>query len=671
MSNRLAQSTSPYLLQHQDNPVDWWPWAPETFAEAKRLDKPILLSVGYAACHWCHVMAHESFEDENCARLMNELFINIKVDREERPDVDTIYQNALALLGQHGGWPLTMFLSPDGKPYWGGTYFPPRQSYGRPSFKDVLRRMAEVYHQEKDAVVKNQESILNALEQMAAIRPGGGFSIELLDQVAQRIVGFIDPVHGGLQGAPKFPQVSIFKLLWQAWARTKNQAFRDAVLLTLERISNGGIYDHLRGGYARYSTDELWLAPHFEKMLYDNAQILELLCWVQLDSPIPLWSQRAIETLEWLAAEMIGEGGGLAATLDADSEGVEGKFYVWDAAEIDDVLGADALLFKRVYDVSSHGNWEETNILNRLHPQLTTMTEDQILQDCRTKLLAVRNQRIRPGWDDKILADWNGLMIQALVKTASAFGLTQANEIALKAYQFVVDKMIHADHRLFHVYRGGQRHIDASLDDYAGMMGAAICVFEHSGAQKYLEQAEVWARILDQYYWDPVDGGYYFTASDAETLIVRSRHANDNATPSGNGVMADNLVRLFYLTGRPDYRAKAQKLFEVFSGALARNALAMPTLCNAFELLENAVHVTMVGDLNNLDSYLPAVKKMAGPLLILQPIDRNQKLPQDHPAADKLAINDSDSFYLCVGPVCQPPVTELEALSAVLERVRS
>ena len=365
--NRLKYETSPYLLQHQENPVHWWAWGPEALAEAKRTGKPILLSVGYAACHWCHVMAHESFEDEATAGVMNELFINIKVDREERPDIDAIYMGALHRLGEQGGWPMTMFLDSDARPFWGGTYFPKQQRFGRPAFVTVLLRIAEAYQNQSENVRKNAEAILASLKEDAG---GEAASLEQkpkIEDLVQRIAHAVDREHGGLSGAPKFPQWNVFWLLWRGGIRFDDQSARDAVVTTLRNICQGGIYDHLGGGFARYSVDELWLVPHFEKMLYDNALLIDLLTEVWRETHDQLFATRVAETVAWLEREMIGEAGGFAASLDADSEGEEGKFYVWSAAEIEDVLGAeDATVFARVYSVTVDGNFEGHTILNRL-----------------------------------------------------------------------------------------------------------------------------------------------------------------------------------------------------------------------------------------------------------------------------------------------------------------
>jgi uncharacterized protein YyaL (SSP411 family) len=400
--NRLGRETSPYLLQHKDNPVHWWAWGPEALAEARLTGKPILLSVGYAACHWCHVMAHESFEDEETARLMNDLFVNIKVDREERPDIDAIYMDALHRTGEHGGWPLTMFLDADARPFWGGTYFPPTPRWGKPSFRHVLSEVSRIYQAEPDKVRHNAEAITALLREDAEIGVRAEITDPLLSDLTSRLVRAVDMRHGGLQGAPKFPQWSFFWLLWRGAIRYRQTQARSAVETTLTHICQGGIYDHLGGGFARYSVDERWLVPHFEKMLYDNALLIDLMTEVYRETANPLFKTRIAETVAWVEREMIAEGGGFAASLDADSEGEEGKFYVWSREEVLALLGAeDCAWFCEVYDVTEEGNFEGRNILNRLGSlELLSEEEEARLARTRTVLLGARGRRVRPGWDD-------------------------------------------------------------------------------------------------------------------------------------------------------------------------------------------------------------------------------------------------------------------------------
>src|SRR5579864_1570668 len=567
--NRLGDETSPYLLQHKDNPVHWQGWGEAALAAAKAQDRPILLSIGYAACHWCHVMAHESFENPAIAGLMNDLYINIKIDREERPDLDAIYQHALALLGEQGGWPLTMFLSPDGEPFWGGTYFPPEPRWGRPGFPHLLRAVADTYRAKRDQIASNVAALRKGLSQLDAPQPGAAITLELIDRIAVQLLQEIDGVNGGIGAAPKFPQVPVLTLLWRAGCRG-NAAAKNAVLLTLDHICQGGIYDHVGGGFARYSVDARWLVPHFEKMLYDNALLIDLLTAAWQEEKKPLYAERVAETIAWLAREMRLEGGGFASSLDADSEHEEGKFYVWSEAEIDAALGARAARFKQFYEVSAGGNWEGHNILNRLAhlDRAADEIEAALAADCAT-LLAARSPRVRPGIDDKVLADWNGLMIAALANAASAFERRDWLDLATGAFAFVASAMSDTDGRLFHSWRGRAQH-RAIIDDYATMSRAAIALHEATGDHSYLDRARNWVAVAEKRYWDG-RGGFFFTADDAEALIARSKNALDQPNPSGNGTLAAVLARLYYLTGDDSYRVRAQATLDAFAGEARRN----------------------------------------------------------------------------------------------------
>ena len=513
--NLLARETSPYLLQHKDNPVAWHPWGPEALARAKAENKPILLSVGYAACHWCHVMAHESFEDPFTAELMNHLFVNIKVDREERPDLDQIYQAALQLLGEQGGWPLTMFLTPEGEPFWGGTYFPPGPRFGRPGFRDVLNAIATAYHGDGENVQKNVTALREALKRMAEPQGGGALPADLARRAAERLVQEVDPQWGGIGGAPKFPQTPIFTLLWRAGQANRNETLRNAARLTLARMAQGGIYDHLGGGFARYSVDAEWLVPHFEKMLYDNAALLELMTAAWQDGHDLLLEARIVETVGWVLREMVAEGGGFAASLDADSEGEEGKFYVWTQAEIDAALPANlAEPFKRAYDVTAEGNWEGKTILHRNRaPELGDAESEARLAEARALLFKIRSKRVRPGWDDKVLADWNGMMIAALAEAGAVFDRAEWIAAARRAFAFVLGKMSAGD-RLSHSWRLGQARHPGMLDDYAQMSRAALALHDATGERAYLDRALGWVAVLDRHFWDAGAGGYFFTADD-------------------------------------------------------------------------------------------------------------------------------------------------------------
>ncbi len=667
--NRLADQTSPYLLQHADNPVAWQPWGPEALEEAKAKNKPILLSVGYAACHWCHVMAHESFENKDIAAQMNELFVNIKVDREERPDLDTIYQHALQLLGQQGGWPLTMFLTPDGEPFWGGTYFPPESKFGRPGFPDVLNTIHGYWTDKQDAISQNVSTLRESLSEMALSESGGEIDLEIVERAAQRLAQEYDTVNGGIGTAPKFPNPSILELLWRTHKRYGHEDLKQIVLLTLEKMCQGGIYDHLGGGFARYSTDAIWLAPHFEKMLYDNAQLLDLLTWAWQETNEPLFKLRAQETVEWVLREMIAEGGGFAATLDADSEGEEGKFYVWNQTEIETILDQHALLFIEAYDVHPTGNWEGKTILNRTNNDRPySAQEEDILAKCRDLLMAERDKRIRPGWDDKVLADWNGLMISAMAHAGQAFGHKAWIDAAQRAFDFVFETM-NENGKLFHAYRDGKVNHAATLDDYTGMIRAGIALYEITGADDGLAAAEGWVTIVDTQFWDKEDGGYFFTADDAEALIVRTKSAADNATPAGNSVMVANLARLYYLTGNTAYRDRADQTIHAFSGELSKNFFPFTALMNSAELLQRGVQIAIIGERDSADcrSLLDAIYAVNVMNRIISVISPKDSLPDGHPASGKDQVGGAATAYVCVGMTCSLPITEPDALTSYLK----
>ncbi|MBN9148502.1 MULTISPECIES: thioredoxin domain-containing protein [unclassified Nitrobacter] len=661
-ANRLAAETSPYLLQHQHNPVDWWPWGPDALAEAQRTNRPILLSIGYAACHWCHVMAHESFEDDEVAAVMNELFVCIKVDREERPDIDQIYMAALHHLGEQGGWPLTMFLSSDGSPFWGGTYFPKLPDYGRPAFTDVLQSVARVFHDKPDRIAHNRDALLARLSERARSDNPANLGPAELDSAAASIAHSIDPVNGGLHGAPKFPQCSVLEFLWRAGARTGNERFFAATALTLTRMSQGGIYDHLGGGYARYSVDDKWLVPHFEKMLYDNAQILDLLALDYARSHNPLYRERAIETVDWLRREMLTGEGGFASSLDADSEGEEGKFYVWSLKEIEEVLGAaDAADFAARYDITARGNFEGHNIPNRLKSSGLDDSDGPRIRALREKLLARRASRVRPGLDDKVLADWNGLMIAALVHAARAFDVADWLQTARTAYDFVRTAMTR-DGRLGHSWREGRLLIPALASDYAAMGRAALALFEATGDNAFLEQALCWQAMLDTHYADVEHGGYYLTADDAEGLIVRPHSTADDSIPNHDGLIAQNLVRLAALTGDTKWRERIDALFAALLPNATATGFGQLSLMNALDLRLTGAEIVVVGEGAQADALLSVARKLPHATNIVLHAPRADALPPDHPARAKADSVQGAAVFVCRNQSCSLPVTTPEAL---------
>jgi uncharacterized protein len=668
--NRLADETSPYLLQHKDNPVDWWAWGPDALAAAKRSEKPILLSVGYAACHWCHVMAHESFEDADTARVMNELFVNIKVDREERPDIDQIYMAALHHLGEHGGWPLTMFLTSAGEPIWGGTYFPNTSRYGKPAFVDVLREIARLFRDEPQKIEQNRAALMERLA--ATTRPAGTATIGIreLDNAARQLGGIIDPVNGGTRGAPKFPQTALFELLWRGGLRTGEARYFAAVEITLDHICEGGIYDHLGGGFSRYSVDERWLVPHFEKMLYDNAQLLELLAIAYQRSGKALYRRRVHETVAWLKREMTTQAGAFSASLDADSEGEEGKFYVWSYDEVIRTLGIeDGEFFARHYDVTPTGNFEGHNILNRLKPLPRSDADETRLAGLRQKLLAVRATRVRPGLDDKVLADWNGLAIAALTNAALLFEEPSWLDMAARAFDFVARAMTRGD-RLGHSYREEKLKYPGLASDFANMIRAALALYEATGQRRYLDHALDWQHALDRDYANAETGTYYLTAADAEGLVIRPAATADEATPNHNAVAAQNLIRLAVLAGDDAWRDKADRLIAAIAPLAAENLYMHMALLNAIDLRLRAVQIVVTGEGVQADALLAAARRLSPLDRIVQHAATAEALPTGHPAREKIAAAREPQAFVCVGEVCSLPVTDPAGLIGAIDAVR-
>ena len=670
--NRLGAETSPYLQQHKDNPVHWQAWGPEALAEAKRTGKPILLSVGYAACHWCHVMAHESFEDETAAAVMNELFVNIKVDREERPDVDAIYMSALHSLGQQGGWPLTMFLDSDARPFWGGTYFPPQSRWGKPAFTDVLREVARIFREEPEKVENNSAALTSMLSDKGAKATGPAITDDLIRDLTMRMVRAVDHEHGGINGAPKFPQWSFFWLLWRGAIRYGHTDGARAVENTLVNICQGGIYDHLGGGFARYSVDERWLAPHFEKMLYDNALLVDLMTEVWRETQNPLFKVRIAETVSWLLAEMVADGGGFAASLDADSEGEEGKFYVWSTQEIRDVLGdEDAAYFSGAYDVTPEGNWEHQTILNRLsESRLRADGEEQRLAGLRDKLLARRTARVRPGWDDKVLADWNGLMIAALARASCVFERPDWLGPAERAFAFVETRMTR-DGRLFHSSRSGQAKAPATANDYANMIWAALRLHQATANDAYLATAQRWTDVLDRHYWVGDYGGYSMSADDTSDVIVRLRNAQDEATPNANSIQASNLVALHLLSGEAKYAERAEALLAAFASDIHRNPLSHCTLlAAAMDLAAPQLIVVAGGKAGRSSDIAKAMRRISLPGALQYDLAEPAPTTCVPALAGKVSAGRAPTAFVCLGTQCSPPLTIASELTEALTILR-
>jgi len=657
--NRLTSASSPYLLQHKDNPVHWWEWGSDALAEAQRLNRPVLLSVGYAACHWCHVMAHESFEDEETATLMNQRFVNIKVDREERPDVDHVYMSALQALGDRGGWPLTMFLTPTGEPFWGGTYFAKEPGFGRPSFREVLRQISQLYQTEPGRIAHNRDVLAQSLSQHVKRHAGGTLGLSDLDVIGAKVTEIIDPVHGGVRGAPKFPNPTLLEMLARYARRSGDNTAKARFLLTLERMALGGIHDHLGGGFARYSTDERWLVPHFEKMLSDNAQLLELFALAAAETGRPVFRRAAEGIVAWLGREMTTREGAFASSLDADSEGEEGRFYVWSRAEVRHVLGKDAALFEEVHDITEEGNWEGTNIPNRLLSGDVPANLEQRLAVSRQRLLVHRATRVRPGLDDKVLADWNGLMIASLVRSGLLLDEPSWIGLAERAFRFIREAMTR-DGRLGHSWRGGALVFPGFALDYAAMMRAALALHEATRRAGYLEDARRWRSVLVDEYRAVDTGVLTMTAQGGEPLVMRPQPTHDEAVPNANGVFVEALVRLSALTGDEDDRRIAEQELATLVAAASASPLSHTSILNALDLHLRGLTILVTGEehggltrvalsLPYLDRTVCAASDVSG-------------LSDTHPAKAQALSGRGPQVLICAGMRCSLPITDPDDL---------
>jgi hypothetical protein len=673
MPNRLAAESSPYLRQHADNPVEWWPWSEAAFAEAKRADKPVFVSIGYAACHWCHVMAHESFEDAATAKLMNELFVNIKVDREERPDVDTIYMNAIQIMGEGGGWPLSAFCLPDGRPYFLGTYFPTTPRFGRPSFRDLLRAMSDAYRQRRADAEDNALALVDGLERVDAhYRRGaiGGdvakLDASLIISAGKQLAERCDPQHGGLGGAPKFPSSSSHDLLARAARLPFGDAAKRAFLDWARGMAEGGIYDHLGGGFARYSVDAKWLVPHFEKMLYDQAQLLAIYAAAH-----GLGDPRArdviTETVAFLERELSDRAGGLWSSLDADSEGEEGKFYAWTPAELRAALGpTGAIVFAPAYGVTEAGNFEGSNVLSRVTPR-GSAAEEAHLAELRAKLFAARATRVRPGTDDKVLAAWNGLAISGLVAAWRATAHAPALALALRAATFVRDHMISAsagDARIARVFHeGATKALEGTLDDYAFCAEACFDLADATGDRAWWDLgARLVATIRARFVEDRDGVVVFYMAPAGDALLVhRPESHHDSAIPSGAAVATTALLRLGLVAGDGTALALAERyLAQRLTGTTGVNAWATSALLGALDLYLHA-KVVVVTPGTGSDALYAAARSAYSPTLCIAG-------PWAAPALldGKTPDGTTARAFVCTGPTCSPPVTTAAALLATV-----
>ena len=668
-ANRLAEETSPYLLQHAHNPVEWYPWGPEAHEKARRENKPILLSVGYSACHWCHVMEHESFEDESIAELMNSNFVNIKVDREERPDVDEIYMGAVQMMTGSGGWPLTVILTPELKPFYGGTYFPPDDRWGRPGFRTVLTEIARVYAQEGSRVREASEALTERLATLA-VSPATAeiLTRHRIGESARELAARFDPREGGFSQAPKFPPAGALSLLLRHYRESRDAHSLEMVELTLDKMASGGMYDHLGGGFHRYATDDRWLVPHFEKMLYDNALLAGSYLEAYQLSANPTYGRVARETLEWTLREMQGESGGYYSTQDADSEGEEGKFYVWSEDEVRSLLGEQAEALCDTYDVTPGGNWEGKNILH-LEGGLRSHREE--LSPALDALLQVREARVHPGLDDKVLTSWNGLMIIAMARGYRALGDDRFLDSARRAARFIEETLYEGD-RLLATYRAGRSKLKAYLDDYAFLLGAYVELFESDFDTHWLDRANRLAEALGTLFRDESQGGFFFTGSDHEQLIVRSKTGYDGAIPSGNGMAATYLLRLAEYTGSREQESLAVSTFHAFHTQLARSPSSFAQMLAGLDFyLSEKREIVLVGRRDSVKTQeaLTRLWRMYLPNVSIALLDPDHDDETAIPLFEgKSAGSDPDvpRFYVCESYACKAPTDSLEEVVGVL-----
>jgi len=604
--NWLAQETSPYLRQHAFNPVDWYPWGDEAFDKAHREDKPIFLSVGYSACHWCHVMERESFEHPEIAEFLNRHYVSIKVDREERPDVDQIYMSAVQLITRRGGWPMSVFLTPEGKPFYGGTYWPPTSRMGMPGFLDLLRKLHDYWSTRRTEVETSAGELAEAIQRMAVpTLKHAELNVDVLRKAVHEILSTADRKHGGFGAAPKFPHPMDIRLLLRDWKRFQHSEALQAALLTLDKMAFGGIYDQLGGGFHRYSTDAVWLVPHFEKMLYDNALLVPAYLEAWQITGKDRYARIVRETLDYVLREMTAPSGGFYSTQDADSEGEEGKFFVWSEEEIISLLGADdARVFNSFYGVTRRGNWEGANILCR-HREPEELAEplglsvaeiEAALVRGRKTLFDARSRRAAPGRDDKILAAWNGLMIGAMARAGAVLGNAAYVDAAATAARFVLEKMREPDGRLRHSCQDGRARFNAYLDDYACLVDGLVELFQANADPKLLDAAAGLADVMVEHFSDHAQGGFFYTSDDHEVLIARTKDAQDNAIPSGNGMAATALVKLGRLTGNSRWEEIASQTLDSLSGLIVDHPHAAAQSCLALDLLLGPTFEVIVVD---------------------------------------------------------------------------
>lgn len=685
-TNKLAFETSPYLLQHAHNPVNWYPWDNEALELAKREDKPILVSIGYSACHWCHVMERESFENEETAAIMNDNFINIKIDREERPDIDHIYMDAVQAMTGSGGWPLNVFLLPDGRPFFGGTYFPPVPAYNRSSWPQTLLAVKQAFVERRTEMESQAE---NLTDHIKSNNEFGGNAVaqnilstkESLNQLAENALKQGDSQWGGFGRAPKFPQTFTITFLLRHYYFTADQRCLNQALLSLDKMILGGIYDQLGGGFARYSTDEKWLAPHFEKMLYDNALLISVISEGYQITKNELYATTIRQTVAWLQLEMMSEEGGFLSALDADSEGVEGKFYTWSKSEIDQHLGEDSNLYCKYYDISEEGNWEHTNILWITRPfsdfvsevaelekgnvQELERTIKELIDRSNKKLLVVRSSRVRPGTDDKILLSWNALMITALCKAYAALNDEIFKELAIKNIQFLETKLKDAGSEGWsHTYKNGIAKVEAFLEDYVFLVQAYIHLQEITGQSAYLLKAKTLTQFIIQNFKEEAEDFFYFTHKNQTDVIVRKKEVYDGATPSGNSVMAVNLLYLAKIFDETEWSTLAEKMISRLEKSIIKHPTSFGIWASGLQwLLEPVSEIALIGENSTV-----ALEEVLGAYHPNKVIQASSTSNDDYPLLSQKTPTDRLQIYLCRDYACLQPVSTVNELFQLMSR---
>ncbi|PYS25154.1 MAG: thioredoxin domain-containing protein [Acidobacteria bacterium] len=672
-TNALINETSPYLLQHAHNPVNWHAWGDEALAKAHTENKPILLSIGYSACHWCHVMEHESFENEDIAQLMNENFINIKVDREERPDLDQIYMSAVQMMTGHGGWPMTMFLTPEGVPFYGGTYFPPNDRYNMPGFPRVLLSVAEAYRSQPEQVATTASSMLGELRRVGLAEESRDLvSDEILDEAYRKIATNYDRAHGGFGSAPKFPPAMTLEFLLHIYYRSRIQEALEIVTTTCRQMAEGGMYDQLGGGFHRYSVDAKWLVPHFEKMLYDNALLSRLYLHVYQITKDDFARRVAEETLDYAAREMTDAHGGFYSSQDADSEGVEGKFFVWSRQELVDALGDDADLFGDYYDVTERGNFESYNILHvndsienvAAKNKLSVEEARAKLANAKRKLFELREQRVKPGRDEKVLTAWNGLMLTSFAEGSAIFDRSDYANVARANARFLLSNL-QRNGLLLRTYKDGEAKLNGYLEDYACLIDGLISLYEATGEIEWIENATSLSEKMIEQFWDDEAGGFFFTGNSHEQLIVRSKEWLDNATPSGNSIATLSLLRLSLLTGNDDFHRRATTVLQLMANGIRRYPSAFGLALTALDFyVSSPLEIAVVADarderFNELrrtlwSTYLP------NRVVALCTADFDRAALRIPLLANRNTLNTQPTAFVCENYKCQVPAHNAE-----------